>query len=126
MHVKEWKRIAEREARQYREKQAFLQGVHDAGSAGTARSRAAESWVLAVDHVLGYLHRTDAEKELFMRTYLCLDGKRRRSDKKGMVALSLAFNVSLSTLYEWRKDLLSLLVIAAAQTGALTPYETDR
>ncbi len=125
MHVKEWKRIAELQARKYREHKAFLQGVRDGGSPGTDRSRAAERWVLAVDYVLEYLHRNDAEKELFMRYYLCIDGKRRRTDKKGMVALSLAFNVSPSTLYEWRRELLTLLVIAAAQTRALIPYETD-
>jgi hypothetical protein len=124
MHVKEWKRIAEQQARRYREHKAFIQGVQDAGSPGTDRSRAAERWVQAVDCALEYLRQNDAEKELFMRVYLCLDGKRRRTDKKGMVTLSLLFNVSLSTVYEWRKDLLTLLVIAASQTGALVPYQT--
>ena len=124
MHVNGWKRIAEQQARRYREHKAFIQGVRDAGSPGTDRSRAAERWVLAVDYVLEYLHRNDAEKEMFMRVYLGLDGKRRSTDKKGMVALSLAFNVSPSTLYVWRGELLTLLVIAAAQTRALFPYET--
>lgn len=125
MHVKDWKRIAEQQARRYREHKAFLRGIRDAGSPGTDRSRMAERWVLAVDYVLEYLHRNDAAKEQFMRDYLCLDGKRLRKDEKGMVALSFVYSVSPSTLYDWRRELLTLLVIAAAQTRALIPYETE-
>lgn len=125
MCVKEWKRIAERETKRYREKKAFLRGVSDAGSAGTERSDAVRRWVLAVDYVLEYLHRVSPEKECFMRLYYGLDGERRRTDAKGMIALSFALHVSTSALYEWRKEILTLLVIAAAQTRALHPYETE-
>lgn len=123
MSAKEWKRIAEREARRYREHRAFVKGVRDAGSPGTERSRASERWVLAVDYVLNYLHRTDPEKERFMRSYLNLDGS-RRTKRSSIVALSLACCTSTSTVYAWRSELLSLLVIAATQTGAIVPYET--
>lgn len=123
MCAKEWKRIAEREARRYREHRAFVKGVRDAGSPGTERSRASERWILAVDYVLEYLHRTDPEKERFMRIYLNLDGS-RRTNPGNMVALSFTCGTSTSTVYAWRSELLSLLVIAATQTRAIVPYES--
>ena len=60
MHVNDWKRIAEQEARRYRDNRAFIQGVLDSGGDGSDRYRMKQKWVLAVDYVLAYLHRTDA------------------------------------------------------------------
>ena len=79
--------------------------------------------ILAVDYVLEYLHRTDPEKERFMRIYLNLDGS-RRTNPCNMVALSFTCGTSTSTVYAWRSELLSLLVIAATQTRAIVPYES--
>ena len=61
MHVNDWKRIAEQEARRYRDNRAFIQGVLDSGGDGSDRYRMKQKWVLAVDYVLAYLHRTDAD-----------------------------------------------------------------
>ena len=125
MHVNDWKRIAEQEARRYRDNKAFLQGVLDSGGSATERYRMKLKWVLAVDYVLAYLHRTNEEKERFFRLCYGIDGKRQRLNEKGMVALSFTFHASVTTLYRWRAEMASLLLIAAAQTGALRPYETD-
>jgi hypothetical protein len=122
MHVNDWKRIAEREASRYRENKAFIQGVADSGGAASDRYRQKQKWVLAVEYVLAYLHRTDAEKERFFRLCYGIDGTRKQLSEKGMVALSFSFNVSVTTLYRWRTEYTSLLMIAAAQTGALRPY----
>ena len=122
MCVKECKRIVEREAKRYREHKAFIKGVEDAHGIVTDRYRESVRWVLTVDYVLGYLHGVSAEKERFFRCCYNTDGERRRTDRKGMLALSFEFHMSVSALYEWRKEMRTLLVIAAAQTGALRPY----
>ena len=122
MHVNDWKRIAEQEARRYRDNKAFLQGVLDSGGAVTERYRIKQKWVLAVEYVMDYLHRTDAEKERFFRLCYGIDGTTRRLNEKRMVALTFEFHASTTTLYRWRSEHASLLLIAAAQTGALRPY----
>ena len=124
MNVKECKRIAEREAKRYREHKAFIKGVEDAGGVVPERYGQSLRWVVATDLVLRYLHRYDEEKERFFRLYFGIDGDRRRGDRRGMIELSFVCSVSASALYEWRKELRTLLVIAAAQTGAMRPYES--
>ena len=124
MNVKECKRIAEREAKRYREHKAFIQGVEDAHGVVPERYGQSLRWVLAADLVLRYLHEYDEEKERFFRLYFGIDGDRRRGGKRGMIELSFLLNVSASALYEWRKEIRTLLVIAAAQTGAMRPYES--
>ena len=125
MNEKEWKRIAEREAKRYREHKAFQKGVEDAHGVVTDRYRRSVRWTLAVEYVLAYLHRVSEEKERFFRLYYETDRPRRRTDKEGIAALSFQLYASTATLYEWRKELRTLLVIAAAQTGALRPYTND-
>ncbi len=123
MCVKEWKRIAEWEASHYRERIAFLKGIEDAGGEFTTRATQYRKWVRATDYVLDYLKRNDEEKERFFRICYGLDGGRRRNSQKGMLALTFAFHVSQSTLYQWKSEILSLLLIAAAQTGAIAPFQ---
>ena len=65
MNEKEWKRIAEREAKRYREHKAFQKGVEDAHGVVTDRYRRSVRWTLAVEYVLAYLHRVSEEKERF-------------------------------------------------------------
>ena len=123
MCVKEWKRIAEWEATHYRERKAFLKGFGDAGGKETGRAVQYRKWVEAIERVQSYLSRNDPEKESFFRCCYGLDGERKRYDKKGMLKLSFTFHVSQSTLYQWREEVLSLLLIAAAETGALQPFQ---
>ncbi len=122
MCVKEWKRIAEWEATHYRERKAFLKGVRDAGCDTSRRAEQYRKWVRAIDGVLRYLGQNDPERERFFRLCYGIDGGRKQHGKKGMVALTFAFHVSQSTLYQWKNEALSLLLIAAAETGALTPF----
>lgn len=122
MCVKEWKRIAEWEASHYRERIAFLKGIEDAGGEFTTRAAQYRKWVRATDYVLDYLKRNDEEKERFFRICYGLDGGRRRAGKKQMLALTFTFHAGLSTLYQWQNEVLSLLLIAAAQTGAIAPF----
>lgn len=122
MCVKEWKRIAEREARRYREHRAFMRGVEDAAGGVTERYRQSARWVLTVEYVLGYLYETNTEKERCFRKLFDIDGVQRYRGARGMQALAYEMNVSASLLYQWKNELLSLLLLAAAQTKALQPY----
>ncbi len=124
MCVKEWKRIAEWEAMHYRERKAFLKGVRDADGDMTARAEQYQRWVRATDGVLRYLKQQDPERERFFRLCFGIDGGRKQHDKKGMVRLTFAFHVSQSTMYQWKNEVLTLLLIAAAETGALKPFHT--
>ncbi|MBR4907184.1 MAG: hypothetical protein IKZ44_10095 [Clostridia bacterium] len=124
MCVKEWKRIAEWEATHYRERKAFLKGVRDAACAMTERAALYERWVKAVESVLGYLRQHDSERERFFRLCYGIDGGKKRYDREGLVSLTFTFHVSQSTLYQWRNEVLSLLLIAAAETGALKLFHT--
>ena len=126
MCVKEWKRIAQWEAMHYRERKAFLRGVEDAGGPPTARAAQYRKWVRAVDCVLLYLKNHDGEKERFFRLCFGIDGGRKQVDRNGMLALTFSFHASSSTLYQWKSEVLSLLLIAAAQTGALEPFAEPR
>ena len=123
MCVKEWKRIAEWEASHYRDRIAFLTGIEDAGGEFTTRAAQYRKWVRATDYVLDYLKRNDEEKERFFRICYGLDGGRRRAGKKQMLALTFTLHAGLSTLYQWQNEVLSLLLIAAAQTGAIAPFQ---
>ena len=123
MCVKEWKRIAEWEASRYRDRKAFLKGAEDAGGVFSPRVDRYKKWVLAVEYVLAYLKRNDAVKERFFRACYGLDGGRKRFNQKGMLALTFEFHTARSTLYQWRNETLSLLLIAAAQTGAIEPFQ---
>ena len=123
MCVKEWKRIAEWEALHYRERKAFLKGVRDAACVTTPRAEQYRRWVRAVDAVLMHLKRYDPEKERFFRLCYGIDGGRKLHDRKDMLSLTFPFHVSRSTLYQWKNDVLSLLLLAAAETGALKPFQ---
>ncbi len=125
MCIKEWKRIAEQEATRYREHKAFMKGVEDARGTVTERCRSSMRWVKAVDLVLAYLQRTNDEHARFFRLLFGIDGTPAYRGEKGMIALSFEFCVSVSQLYQWKSELLSLLLLAAAQTGALLPYRTE-
>lgn len=125
MCVKEWKRIAEWEAMHYRERKAFLKGVADAGGKETARVEQYRKWVEAVEGVLRYLGKHDPEKERFFRQCFGVDGGRKASGKKGLLRQTFQFHVSQSTLYQWKDEVLSLLLIAAAQSGALIPFQKN-
>ncbi len=122
MCVKEWKRIAEREAMHYREYKAYEKGVEDAADRVPERYAERLRWTLAVEYVLAYWDRHDAEKARFFRAWYGIDEPRRTKSKNSMIALSFELHAAASTLYDWRKEAQTLLVIAATQTGALRPY----
>lgn len=127
MDLKDWKRIAEREACRYRERKAFLRGAQEGGGpVETERVAEAARWTAAVEYADAHLSRQDAGKARFFRELYGIDRPiGRYRGKKSVDALSLKLHVAPCTLYRWRSEALTLIVLAAIQTGALRPYETD-
>ena len=79
-----------------------------------------------MENVYRHLERTDPERARFFRLCYGLDGGRKLHDRKGLMSLTFSFHASQSTLYQWRSEVLSLLLIAAAETGALQPFRSGK
>ena len=127
MDWKDWKRIAEREACRYRDRKAFLRGVQDGGGrVESARVAEAARWTAAVEYAQAHLEREDAEKARFFKELYGIDRPAGRyRGKKSVDALSLRLNAAPATLYRWRNEALTLLVLAAVQTKAIQPYQIE-
>ncbi len=124
MDLKECRKLAEHEVYRYRDHQAYVQAVLDCGklTGGEKLNRSAK-WVLSVDYAKEYLERHDPLKAKFFSLLFGLERPRRRgSEARTIISLSMELSVSAATLYKWRNEALSLVVLAAAQTGALRPY----
>ena len=127
MDLKDWKKIAEREVYRYRDNRAYVRGVLDAGGAGESeRMRRCARWTLAVDYAREYLEKIDPVKARFFVALFGLDQpKRRRSERQSITRLSFELNVTPAALYKWKAETLSLVLLAAVQTGALRVYSTE-
>ena len=127
MDLKDWKRTAEHEVYSYRDHQAYVQGVLDCGKiSGGEKLHHCAKWALAVDYALRYLKQHDPLKARFFTELFGIERPlRRRSEARSIIALSMELNVAPPTLYKWKNEALSLVLIAAAQTGALRPYALD-
>jgi hypothetical protein len=122
MNVREWKRIAETEVKRYGERTAFIKGVEDAGALLTDRYRESRRWVETVDAVCAYLHTHDPEKERFFRAYYGIGEPRMKRRNDSAVSIAMRLHLSTATLYEWKANVLSLVLIAAAQNGLMKPF----
>ena len=124
MDLKAMKRIAEREIFRYRDNRAYMQGVLDAsGSREMGKFGERAAWVMAVEYAKAYLEDTDPAKASFFSGFYHLDRPQRKNRPKvTMTAIAMQLHVSESTLYHWRSEALSIVVMAAIQTGALRPY----
>lgn len=127
MDLKDWKRIAEREACRYRDRKAFLKGALESGRhVETPRIAEAARWTAAVEYAEAHLGRQDAEKARFFRELYGLDRPAGRyRGKKSVEALSVKLHAAPASLYRWRSEALTVLVLAAIQTGAIRPYQVE-
>lgn len=120
MDIKKMKRIAERELFRYRDNCAFLQRVWEAG--GKLDRVSCTAWVKAINSARAHFAKTDPVKESFFATYYRLDRPSSRYRRKGTnTAIALQFHISPSTLYHWRNEILTIVILAATQNGALRP-----
>ena len=118
---------AEQNAKRYRENLSFLRGYGAAADPARPLSpRAVEKagWVWAVERVRSDLKRKDPEKEIFFARLYHLDSPcaGRVARKNEITKLSMELNVSPSTLYKWREQILADLLLAAVQAGVLKPF----
>lgn len=128
MDLKTMKQLAEREIFRYRDNCAYMQGMSDACCDHNQLSlHTRVLWVRAVDMAKKHWERTDAAKASFFSRYYCLDRPRKRYEQKPTIcALSMQLHVAESTLYKWRNELLTAVVLAAIQIGALRPYDPPK
>ncbi|MEZ4626850.1 MAG: hypothetical protein R2912_01665 [Eubacteriales bacterium] len=92
-------------------------------------------WQRAIDATRAYLREENPVKERFMSRIYGLDAPLPRSQpvRARMIRLSFELNVSESTLYKWREDILEVVLYAAIEAGliglfgtrALMPEEQD-
>ena len=126
MDLNDWKKLAEREVSRYRDNQAYVRGVLDGGGTGGERMQRCARWVLAVDYTRAHLKRTDPQKAEGFSKLFGLDAPiKSRNAARTAKAVSIELNMSITTVYRWKSEALSLVLLAAAQTGALRPYTVD-
>lgn len=127
MELREMRRIADHETRQYRTYKAYLKGYEDGGGDGTLALYVQRArWVWAVERVLEQIAAQDGTKAVFFRRYYGLDRPtRRRSDADCMLRLGMELCVSEAGLYKWRDEILTMLAVAGAQVKAFRPYEVQ-
>ena len=124
MDLKSMKQAAEREIFRYRDNRAYVQGVLDGcGDPDRLQFISRAKWAHAVDLARAHWERKDPLKAKFFLCYYRPDRPLKRYEQRPTVcALAMKLNVSVPTLYKWRSELLTTVVLAAIQTGALRPY----
>ena len=126
MDLKEWKKTAEQEVCRYRDSKAYVQGVLDSGGTGGEKMRQRARWVLAIEYVKEYLERTDPKKAYVFSALFGLDRPLRSKQlSRTAVELSIELHVSTTAVYQWKSEMLSLVLLAAAQTGAMRMYRIE-
>ena len=91
------------------------------GSAIRAEGGAMLAWIRAIESARAYLRVQSPAKERFMTRLFGLDTPLPRSQptRARMLRLSQELNVSESTLYKWREDILEIVLYAAMEAGVV-------
>ena len=78
-------------------------------------------WVRAIDVARGYLRAVNPQKERYMARLFGLDAPLPRGQpvRARLVRLCAEMNVSESTLYKWREDILEIVLYAAMEAGVI-------
>lgn len=117
------RRTAAQHTAQYRNYKAYLRGVEAAeGDMGTEECLRRKAWIEAIELVWVRKKEREPMKAELMDRLFNLSGMHSRVR---ISQLSLHFCCSPSCIYHWREQLLDALVAAAAQTGAIKPYEAS-
>lgn len=84
-------------------------------------------WVRAIDRVREKLAAESPRRRCFMDRCFGLDTSVpvSRSSRARIIQLSMDLNISESTAYKWRENILDLVLFAAIEAGVLTPFGTD-
>ena len=86
--------------------------------------RQMRAWVRAIDRVRHELRNTQPQLERFMSRCFGLDVPfpKRQSVRARLLRLSMDLYIAESTAYKWRETLLDLVLFAAIEAGALSPF----
>jgi len=78
-------------------------------------------WVRAIDVARGYLRAVNPQKERYMVRLFGLDAPLPRGQpvRARLVRLCTEMNVSESTLYKWREDIMEIVLYAAMEAGVV-------
>ena len=79
------------------------------------------AWIRAIDIARAYLRVQNPAKERYMTRLFGLDTPlvRSQSMRTRMLRISQGMNVSESTLYKWREDILEIVLYAAMEAGVI-------
>jgi hypothetical protein len=79
------------------------------------------AWVRAIDSARMYLRAQNPAKERYMSRLFGLDAPLPRGQpvRARLIRLSAEMNVSESTLYKWREDILEVVLYAAMEAGVV-------
>ncbi len=100
------------------------QMIHVRGRGARQRAKLA-CWVRAVEQVLAMYREIQPEKARAMERIFGLSHPvpRCRNNRTRMLALAEDFCVAESTMYKWRDEIIFATMLAAAQSGALKPFQ---
>lgn len=122
----EWRKIADTEARKYREYAQYLHGYAAAQGAGDCpRHTHTKQAHAAITNISEYLRTHEPDMHEFAVRYYGWDESaqtplfRRR---ESMQKWALARHISVSSLYKWREQILDLLALALCQAGILRVF----
>ena len=89
-----------------------------------AQISASQDWSGAIDAARAYFRAIDPLKEQFMVRLFGLETAIPRNQlmRSRMIQLVLELNVSESTLYKWREDILEIVLYAAIESGLIRPF----
>lgn len=87
--------------------------------------RRARAWVRVIARVRRVLGEEDPEKERFMTQMFGFDhpAPQRRTSRKLLLALAQELNCSEATLYNWRAEIVELVLLAAIEAGLFHPFQ---
>ena len=127
---KDWRKMADYEARQYRKYRAYARGYEQEMTAETPvspRYTHCSNWAWAVERVRAMLSVYEPDVERFFAYYYELDAPLPRNLTPGGAAIraGMKLHVSRSVIYKWRERVLDALILAATQAGAMQPYTEE-
>lgn len=136
------KRLARERLGAYRQENTLLKSL-DAGKTDAQISRitgrvippptpqqvrAMRQWNLAIRNAVRMLEKSHRDKSRFMVRYFGLETPINRSQSPAarLIRLSQDYSVAQSTLYSWIDDICHIVLLCAAETGALRLSETQK
>lgn len=121
------RRLADKEARGYRDSLQFIRGYEAAiTSEGEISQKylTRRRWVWAIEQVRCRLSVYAPQKERFFAEYYGLDQPLSAREKRNnrMIRLSMELYTGQSTLYKWKEQILDEIILAATQAGVYHPF----